>query len=455
MSIASEISRLQIAKADLKTTINNLNGISVIANETIDEYSNLISSTTPLPATLPIGATTVRISASSTENIASNNHIRILGSDNNKYTLAEWNALFIEAGYDKNNMTVTPIGINIEAFDNTRETYIFERYEGITYTPVGDTAGAAGKLQHSIYNQAPINAIGSGTDSTTSKDWSITSDGDNWVLYSGNTKQSWNCPKNTQVTYAHASHNISDRTESLYVQTEWMRHRMAISSGISTSKTDGTMGEIQILNGSGNQAAVGEDMYFWIKNDSNILVNTGILAKYNINNLHGSTYGLTTTIRDAIYARQIANGINMNDTGVNSVSKPILAPGSKGAEVIAVSGEWMIITPFISNANITTSTASNNMADAPAVYYAKYKGYSLPSDSLINCMYYNKTLVNAVINYLNNREGWGIPVVPTNDYIWTAVRSSATNAWLVYFNNGYVLYISTFNRYFVCLAQAS
>ena len=144
---------------------------------------------------------------------------------------------------------------------------------------------------------------------------------------------------------------------------------MAIDSGITTTKADGTYGEIQILNSSGTQAAVGEDMYFWIKNDSDVLTNTNLLAKYNLNNSHtiNSAY-LTQAIADAIYARQIANGINMNDTGVNSSTKPILAPGSKGAEVIAVDGKWMIITPYISAPSATTATVINNMADSPAVY---------------------------------------------------------------------------------------
>ena len=45
---------------------------------------------------------------------------------------------------------------------------------------------------------------------------------------------------------------------------------------------------------------------------------------------------LRSTVRDFIYNKQIANGINMNDTGVNSPTKPILTPGSKGAEAVLV-----------------------------------------------------------------------------------------------------------------------
>lgn len=456
MSIATEISRLQQAKADIKTAVNTQLGVESITTETIDGYASKIAAMTS-PTTLEVGATTVRYDATHTENIASNDRIRIRGNDGNDYTIAQWNAMFVAAGYDKDEMTVEPIGLRVQAFD-ADEIYLFDRYTGRVYNPVGDSQGDAGHLQHSIYNNTLVTAKGSGTDFTTNKAWSVTADGDEFVLFEANTKQSWRIKKDTGATNCHVvpSSMISEFTQSLWAQTEWMRHRMAISSGISTTKTDGTMGEIQILNSGGTQAAVGEDMYFWIKNDSDVLTNTNILAKYNKNNKHTTnSAALTDTIRAAIYARQIANGINMNDTGVNSASKPILATGSKGAEVIAVDGYWMIITPYISQQSATTSTATNNMADAPAVYWAIDKGVSLPSDRLLWAMYANKSIVNAAITYLNSREGRGLPTVPTGNYIWSAVRSSANNAWYVLYSYGHMYSYSTYSRYFVVGASAS
>ena len=391
-----------------------------------------------LPATLPVGATTVHTSASTTANYASNDNVRILGSDNKKYTLAEWNALFVAAGYDKTQMSVTPIGLSIDAFDNEGESYMFDRYDGRVYNPVGDSYASAGTLQHSFYNQNPITYADSGTDYTTNKAWTVTADGDEFILYTANTKQSWRQTKNMGYVNQHEAFNPMERTLGFWAENEWMRHRMAIASGVTTTKADGTMGEIAIYNSSGTQAAVSEDMYFWIKNDSNVWTNTNILAKYNLNNLHGgSSYQLTTTIRDAIYARQIANGINMNDTGVNSSSKPVLAPGSKGAEVIAVDGEWMIITPFITRANTTTSSNSNNMADSPAVYWAVGKGYCLPSDTLLLASYFNRTIVNAVISYLNTVETRDVLEIPTSN-TWSIARYAIDGAWFIRRSNGVV-----------------
>lgn len=401
-------------------------------------------------AVLDEDVTTVQTGPAATANYATNDHIRIRGNDGNDYTLAEWNALFVAAGYDKEAMPVQPVGMRMQLFD-TDEVYLFDRYEGVTYSPAGDAVGAAGKLHHSIYNNNLVSAASSGTDFTTDKEWTVTDDGDNFVLYEDNTKQSWTIAKDTYYAIRHQAWNIAERVHSLWAQTEWMRHRMAIDSGLTTSEADGTMAEVAILNASGQQAAVGEDMYFWIGG-----TDTGILAKYNLNNRHqvGSA-NLTQAIADAIYARQKANGINMNDTGVDSANKAVLAPGSKGAEAIAVNGKWMIITPFISNPNATTATITNNVADSPAVYWAVHKGCALPSDSLLDAMYLNKDLCFALVNYLNNVEGWGVPAIPTADYIWAAVRVSAAYCWYVNLINGNVNSSSTYNRCFVVGASAS
>lgn len=432
---------------DLATKIQEVSGSSDKIKA--DDFPSKVAALAD-PMVLNTYATTVRKSASSTENYATNNRVRIRGNDGKDYTLAQWNALFVAAGYDKNAMTVEPLGIRVQAYQ-IDEIYLFDRYTGVTYNPSGETAGSAGRLQHSLYNHNLVTGAGSGTDSTTGKAWSVTASGDGLVLYEANTKQSWTIAKNTGAVNRHIAWNIEDRVHSLWAQTEWMRHRMAIDSGLTTTEADGTMTTVEILNASGSQAAVGEDMYFWIGG-----ANTGILAKYNVNNRHAfAGASLTQAIADAIYAKQKANGVNMNDTGVNSASRPVLAPGSKGAEAIAVDGKWMIITPYISNPNATTATATNNLADSPAVYWAVDKGCSLPSDSLLDAMYNNKALINAIINYLNNVESRGIPTVPANDYIWTAVRSSAAVCWFVDFSSGVVRTAATYTRSFVCGSSAS
>lgn len=414
-----------------------------------DDFPSKIESM-PRPATLPQKSTTVRTSASATTEVVSNDNIRILGSDGNKYTIAEWNALFVAAGYDKTQMTITPKGLAVDAFEHSGESYLFDRYTGEVYNPVGDSKAAAGLLQMTIYNSALVSAAENGTDYTTGKAWSVTAEGNNLILSEANTGQSWAIAKNTGYVNAHVAYNIADATHTLWAHAEWMRHRMAIDSGISTSKTDGTMGEIAIYNSAGSQAAANEDMYFWIKNDSDVWVSTGKQAKYNLNNRHGlNSANLTSAIADAIYARQKANGINMNDTGVNSSTKPVLAPGSKGAEVIAVGGKWYIITPFISNPSATTATATSNMADSPAVYWAKFKEYSLPSDTLLAAMYFNNAIITAAHSYLNSIEGWGLTSLPTANSIWSAFLYSAAGAWNVNIVNGNRGNNGTITRYMV------
>lgn len=398
-----------------------------------------------LPATLPVESTTVRYDATHTENIASNDHIRILGSDNQRYTLAQWNAMFVAAGFNKDNMPVSPKGLSVDALDHAGECYLFDIFTGQVYEVTGATAYTANCLQHSIFNQEMVTGAGSGTDFTTQKGWSVTANGDFLTLYEANTKQSWTINKNTGIGNALKSYNIEERTHSLWAQTEWMRHRMAISSGISTTKADGTLGEIEIFNSSGVQAAVGEDMYFWIKNDSNVWVNTNILAKYNVNNRHKTnSASLTAAHSTAIYTKQVAAGINMNDTGVNSSSKHILSPGAKGAEIIAVDGVWMIITPYLSNPSNGGNTY--NLADAPAVYWAVGKGCSLPSGTLILAMYYNIQICSATVTYLNNREGWGLSTIPTGTFIWTSMRKSVQNAWYIYIGDGSVANAKTTDK---------
>ena len=453
MSIATEISRLQGDKAAIKAAINAQKGGAVITSETLDAYAAAIAGLNS-PATLEPFATTVRTSASTTENINTNDRIRIYDSDHNSYTLAEWNALFVAAGYDKDNMTVTPVGLRVQCND-VDEVYLFDRFTGLTYTVSGETAGAQYKLPIGLYNHALVTAAGSGTDTTTNKAWSVTADGDNLTLYEANTKQSWLMKKNCGGVFAHKAFNIADRLQSLWAQTEWMRHRFAINSNIATPAPDGTPGVVEILNASGAQAAVGEDFYFWVGPAAGYLSFTNIKAKYNVSNRHNATTAeMTSAIADAIYDKQKATGVNMNDTGINSASKPVLGEGSKGAEVIAVDGYWYIITPYITNSNATTATLNNNCADSPAVYWAKSKGFCLPSDSLLIGIYNNKALCDAIINYLNNKEGRSILAIPTGDYTWSGVRSSATLCWDVNLASGNMLNVSTYARYFVVGSSA-
>lgn len=190
-------------------------------------------------------------------------------------------------------------------------------------------------------------------------------------------------------------------------------------------------------------------MYFWIGG-----TNTGLKAKYNLNSRPSrtadvSSANLSQAIADAIYNKQVAAGINMNDTGVNSDTTHVLCEGAKGAEAVAVDGYWYIKTPFISNPNGTTFNANNNMADAPAVYICKHRGVTLPTERMLYPYWLNKaTHITAIVNLLRTTEGLSadVPAV-VSAYCWSAVRVNAGYAWSVGTSNGLVTYLSTYARY--------
>ena len=312
------------------------------------------------------------------------------------------------------------------------------------YDVTGTTAvDHANNLRHShrFYGGSPFyNSIASDSDTETdivnntdstgiagkmlSNAWSvITGDDSSHLKFrTENTKKEFTFPKLVGAGVAPCGTEDNDeRTEYLWQFTEWYRHSFAIYSGKTTTDlSDNGSVEVLILNASGEQAVVGEDMYFWLSDGTN-KVNTNLLAKYNINAQHGTSGGssykpLRSTVRDFIYNKQVANGVNMNDTGVNSSTKPILTPGSKGAEAVLVDDKWMIITPVITWASSQTSL-DYNIPDAPAVAWARnIIGLGMCSDILASCYYYNKNIQSSspkvtnlfysLISYLASYEGW-------------------------------------------------
>ena len=431
---------LQKKKSEIIEAIRLVSGVEQ-AEMSFNELSEVIASL-PKQMILEVGATTVQYDASHTENIASNDHVRIWGSDNKAYTLAQWNAMFVAAGYDKDAMAVTPKGFAFTKRNGGVEGISWSDYfSDRLWSLDGASQRDNQSLQHSPYQTlACVSEATSGTDAATGNAWSISSDdeADEWVLHTETTGQSFRIPKGLPYVNVNAdSDNFEERTESLYQITEWYRHRFAIDSGLTTSEADGTVAEVEILNASGEQAAVGEDMYFWIGG-----VNTDILAKYNINNLHNTaSVTFTAAYATTVYEAQKAQGMNMNDTGVNSDAKMTLAPGCKGAEAVAANGKWMIITPYV-----TYAANAARFGDAPAVYFVRGKGLSLPSGEALEMWYWNMSLVNALRSYLNNREGRGLPTAGAGVY-WSSARPSSYSAWYVSANYGSRLNNVTVNYY--------
>lgn len=413
---------------------------------------------------LKVNTTTVTLKDGNTAAVASNDHIKIVDEDLKHYTLKEWNDRSVVNGFD-NSMVAKPIGFSLEC--NGVRTIVRWQWTGKYYSPTGAGTAAKDAMQHSIYDYNQITAAAMGKDATItgeldmgtgkagthfSDDWEVRNNGDTLILYSGNTKQTWEMAKDCGNVNHMIAANFKERTDAMWAQNEWMRHRFAISSGIATDQPDGTMKEVQILNVTGTQPQVGEDMYFYIDG-----INTNLTAKYNLNNKHNDSADyLTTAIADYIYEQQKANGVNMNDTGVNSAEKPVLVPGTKGAEAIAVNGYWYIITPYVSRPS-ENNTMDYNVCDSPAVYYVHSLQGDLHiiGDRELHPIWVNKSIITGLVNYLrtNEERDSDIPSLPSG-YCWSAVRGNSASSWCVYLGNGSVGNTGTISRYTVFPASA-
>lgn len=411
---------------------------------------------------LEVQTTTVTNPDGSTDAVPSNRHIRIVDDGLKCYTIAEWNAMAVAAQFDKAKMP-KPVGFSIEC--NGQKAVLYWPYTGQVYDVTGTVAEPSERMRHSIYDYSQITAAASGNDtgeaandgsigSYHSRAWSVEEQGGNLVLKCGNTGQQWTMAKGCGNANVMNTGNSKDRTHALYVQNEWMRHRFAVCSGIATDSADGTYAPVTILNAEGSQAAAGEDMYFYVGGSK-----TGLLAKYNINNKHKGTTYLTDAIRDWIYEEQKKNGVDMNDTGINSGSKPLLVPGAKGAEAVAVGGFWYIITPYISNPG--QSTKEKNIIDSPIAYYANGEDGKrnnavvfIPNEKILYPYWTNRNIIVGLISYLRSKEGRSDIPTTIFSWIWSVVRYSSTTACYVYTGGGNASLDNTWNNYYVALASA-
>lgn len=463
MSTANKLQAILNSKAAIKSAIE-AKGVADVG-DVLSTYADKISSIKSGASdyeleskmlVLPVNSTIITTSSGGTAAVATNDHIKIVDEDLKQYTVKEWNERSVLNGFD-NSLVSKPIGFSLECNDvkvNVRWPYV-----GTIYNCLG-TASANNSMQHSIYEYDQRIGAESGDDYTPSQDvnlgtntpgsynaadWSITDNGDNLTLYCGNTKQSWTMAKNCGNANFMAAFNYKDRNDAMIAQNEWLRHRFAICSGIQTTESDGTIKSVEILNASGTQAAVGEDMYFYIDGQ-----NTTLKAKYNLNNRHNinSAY-LTDEIAEYIYSKQVENGINMNDTGVNSADKPILVQGARGAEAIAVNGYWYIITPYVSRPNRKQTNFDYNTIDSPAIYYCKSLGDDvyLCGDKELLPMWTNRNIINGLINYLRAYEERTEEVPSYNaGGAWSCVRNGGNVAWYVNLDNGSCYFSSTYVR---------
>lgn len=444
---ADKLNKLKESKAAIKAAIE-AKGVENVG-EILSEYPAKIAA---IPTgdeyalesqmlILPVRSTTITASDGKTAAVVTNDHIKIVDADLKHYTVKEWNERSVANGFD-NELIAPPVGFSLEC--NGIRTILYWPWQGEYYATSGSASKASNGMQHSVYEYDQMTGAREGTDyhgtadeslgthaagSHFAADWSvIVTEDDKLELYSGNTKQRWVMEKNCGNANAMMADNYAERLEAMYVQNEWLRHRFAICSGIASSEAEGTITNVEILNSSGVQAQVGEDMFFFVNGQ-----NTGLKAMYNTNNKYSvnNAYYFKPEYAEWLYEQQKTNGVNMNNTGVNSAERPLLSPGGKGAEAITVDGYWYIITPYISRPGNSGTNYDWNMADSHAVYYIKtLEGKYMAGEKELYPYWTNKSIISGLINYLNSYEKWGIPGV-LGGLVWSCVRINGNNAWYV------------------------
>ena len=451
---ADKLNKLKESKAAIKAAIE-AKGVENVG-EILSEYPAKIAA---IPTRdeyalesqmliLPVRSTAITTKEGKTAAIATNDHIKIVDADLKHYTVKEWNDRSVANGFD-NALIAPPVGFSLEC--NGVRTILYWPWSGEYYATSGTTSKVPNAMQHSVYEYDQMTGAREGTDyhgtvdeslgthalgSHYAADWSVTVIEDNKLeLYCGNTKQRWIMEKGCGNSYAMLVDNYTERLEAMYVQNEWLRHRFAICSGVASSEAEGTITNVEILNSSGVQAQVGEDMFFFVNGK-----NTGLKAMYNTSNKYSvnNAYYFKPEYAEWLYKQQKTNGVNMNDTGVNSAKRPLLSPGAKGAEAITVDGYWYIITPYISRPGNPSTDYDWNMADSHAVYYIKtLEGKYMAGEKELYPYWTNKSIISGLINYLNSYEKWGVPDVLGSD-VWSCVRLNGFNAWNVVMGYGYL-----------------
>lgn len=466
---ADKLNKLKESKAAIKAAIE-AKGVENVG-EILSEYPAKIAA---IPTgdeyafesqmlILPVRSTAITTKEGKTAAVATNDHIKIVDADLKHYTVKEWNERSVANGFD-NELIAPPVGFSLEC--NGIRTILYWPWQGEYYATSGSTSKSSNAMQHSVFEYDQMTGAREGTDyhgtvdenlgthaagSHFAADWSVSvTEDDKLELYCGNTKQRWIMEKNCGNANSMMADNYAERLEAMYVQNEWLRHRFAICSGIASSEAEGTITNVEILNSSGVQAQVGEDMFFFVNGQ-----NTGLKAMYNTNNRHSvnNAYYFKPEYAEWLYEQQKTNGVNMNDTGVNSAERPLLSPGAKGAEAITVDGYWYIITPYISRPGNSGTNYDWNMTDSHAVYYIKSLGKYMAGEKELYPYRTNKIIISGLINYLNSYEKWSIPGV-LGGSVWSCVRNGGTNAWCVGVGNGGLYGVNTTNTCSVVPASA-
>ena len=448
-SISDKLQYLSETKEAIKDILTE-HSIDVSTGDSFRSYADKIEDLRACYAFEPLPFTTIPINGI---NVNYTPYIKIFASDLKSYTAIEWGELV----HNNPNLkdTLQPLGYDIKGYGQhfviiNPVNYIPD-YIGVPGTNEANntTKGGAnadklnrdqsvnnGATQYLgirvglysidiIKNETDTNVINrlSNPDGTTA---SIIRDGNNLTLSTQNAPFTWtireNCGFKMTPYFSHEPQKDILRMETVYTQTEWLRHRASIvakdsnDNDIATELPDGEYADrVDIVTENG-------EMYFKIivdENDSSKDILTNNLAKYNIHNFgYDNAINLTSTIAEQIYKDQKANGVNMNSGLDPNDTLRVLTPGAKGAEAYVFQGKWRIITPILTLC-YTSYNKDRNMPDAPAIYYWKNVIYpKYEAMGIHNIQFINETwgiayalnrlpIIVSLNNFLRNSAGGG------------------------------------------------
>ena len=266
MSVASEIQRLQTAKADIKTAIEN-KGVTVDSSFKLDDYPQKIAEisgggvdTDGLDGFLSVESKTIATSASATTNITYNKHCGILDENYKKWDTLDWHQRWVDNGYSATGLS-KPIGIWMEAFGFNDIVYLWPITTTNGYSDVSGTlAETNSTFAHFVYNfnaptaataadrtVYPANQSGNIAHGTAGKynsaTWRAVVNGEGLDMECDNTGETFTIPsRNVGNANALVKDNAEEYMEAYYQQCEFLRALFAICSGIAVpaGTTDGT-----------------------------------------------------------------------------------------------------------------------------------------------------------------------------------------------------------------------
>lgn len=154
MAVSDKLQSILDSKAAIKAAIEakGVENVGDVLADYPDKIASIQSGDTDEYAleakmlVLPVNSTTITTKTGGTAAVATNDHIKIVDENFNRFTVKEWNERSVLNGFD-NSLVSKPIGFSLECNDvkvNVRWSYF-----GTIYNCLG-TASENNSMQHSL-----------------------------------------------------------------------------------------------------------------------------------------------------------------------------------------------------------------------------------------------------------------------------------------------------------------